>query len=117
MRTEQPSARPVESLSGLIERVTFFNEENGWAVLKVKAKGHRDLVAVVGSLASVSVNLTPQELAEKAPCRKTSVLAPIQSFYGGRFPYSSKPFQPVYRKRTEIAIEPASSHQQPGGQA
>jgi exodeoxyribonuclease V alpha subunit len=43
-----------ESLSGLIERITFHNEENGWAVLKVKAKGHRDLVTVVGSLASVS---------------------------------------------------------------
>jgi len=54
LRTEQPSARPHESLSGLIERVTFFNEENGWAVLKVKAKGHRDLVAVVGSMPSVS---------------------------------------------------------------
>ena len=54
MRTETRS-QPPESLSGLIERVTFFNEENGWAVLKVKAKGHRDLVAVVGSLASVSV--------------------------------------------------------------
>lgn len=50
----EPSSRPAESLSGLIERVTFFNEENGWAVLKVKAKGHRDLVAVVGSLPSVS---------------------------------------------------------------
>jgi exodeoxyribonuclease V alpha subunit len=37
-------------LSGLIERVTFFNEENGFAVLKVKAKGHRDEVTVVGSL-------------------------------------------------------------------
>ncbi len=47
-------ARIAESLSGLIERVTFFNEENGWAVLKVKAKGHRDLVSVVGSLPSVS---------------------------------------------------------------
>ena len=53
MRTEPPS-RPPESLSGLIERVTFFNEENGLAVLKVKAKGHRDLVTVVGSLPSVS---------------------------------------------------------------
>lgn len=41
-------------MSGLIERVTFFNEENGFAVLKVKAKGHRDPVAVVGSLPSVS---------------------------------------------------------------
>ena len=42
LRTESPSRHP-ESLSGLIERVTFFNEENGLAVLKVKAKGHRDL--------------------------------------------------------------------------
>ncbi len=44
----------VESLSGLIERVTFWNEENGFAVLKVKARGHRDPVTVVGSLPSVS---------------------------------------------------------------
>jgi hypothetical protein len=43
-----------ESLSGLVERVTFHNDENGWTVLKVKAKGHRELVSVVGSLASVS---------------------------------------------------------------
>ncbi len=43
-----------ESLSGLIERVTFFNEDSGFGVLKVKAKGHRDLVTVVGSLPSVS---------------------------------------------------------------
>jgi exodeoxyribonuclease V alpha subunit len=46
LRTEQ-SSRPAESLSGLIERVTFHNEENGWAVLKVKAKGavqHNSLV-------------------------------------------------------------------------
>jgi exodeoxyribonuclease V alpha subunit len=53
LRLEAPSQHP-DSLSGLIERVTFHNEENGWAVLKVKTKGHRDLVAVVGSLASVS---------------------------------------------------------------
>ena len=50
----QPPAKHAESLSGLIERVTFFNEENGYAVLKVKAKGHRDNVTVVGSLPSVS---------------------------------------------------------------
>ncbi len=41
-------------MSGLIERVTFFNEENGFAVLKVKARGHRDLVTVVGSLPSAN---------------------------------------------------------------
>ena len=43
-----------ESLSGLIERVTFFNEDNGFGVLKAKAEGHRDLITVVGSLPSVS---------------------------------------------------------------
>jgi len=34
--------------------VTFHNEDAGFCVLKVKAKGHRDLVTVVGSLASLS---------------------------------------------------------------
>jgi exodeoxyribonuclease V alpha subunit len=50
-----PQSSPAsESLSGLIERVTFFNDETGYAVLKVKAKGRRDLVTVVGSLPSVN---------------------------------------------------------------
>jgi len=52
--TSTNSPAPPESLLGLIERVTFFNEENGFAVLKVKAKGQRDLVTVVGALPSVN---------------------------------------------------------------
>ncbi|HKQ39786.1 MAG TPA: ATP-dependent RecD-like DNA helicase [Verrucomicrobiae bacterium] len=44
----------IDSLSGLVERVTFFNEENGFSVVKIKAKGHRDFVTVVGALPSVS---------------------------------------------------------------
>jgi exodeoxyribonuclease V alpha subunit len=47
------SALP-ETVSGLIEHVVFHNQENGFAVLKVKAKGHRDLVTVVGSLPAAS---------------------------------------------------------------
>ena len=47
-------SRPPESLSGLIERVTFFNEESGFVVLKVKCLGHRDEVTVVGSLPSAN---------------------------------------------------------------
>ena len=43
-----------EELAGLIERVTFFNEETGFAVLRVKAKGRRDLLTVVGKLPSVN---------------------------------------------------------------
>src|SRR5262245_13600930 len=42
-----------ESISGTIERVTFHNPENGFAVLRVQAKGRRHLVTVVGQAARV----------------------------------------------------------------
>jgi exodeoxyribonuclease V alpha subunit len=41
-------------LTGTVERVTFHNEDSGFAVLKVKVRGKRDLVAVVGHAASIS---------------------------------------------------------------
>ena len=47
-------AQAVEAVSGLIERVTFFKEDTGFSVLRVKVKGHRDLVKVVASLPSVT---------------------------------------------------------------
>src|SRR5262249_46958694 len=43
----------MELLSGVIERVTFHNPENGFAVLRVQVKGRRGLVTVVGQMASV----------------------------------------------------------------
>jgi hypothetical protein len=45
---------PPEVLSGLIERVTFHSPESGFCVLRVKARGHRDLVSVVGHAAMIS---------------------------------------------------------------
>ena len=44
----------TETVSGLIERVTFHSEESGFAVLWVKISGHRELITVVGTLASVT---------------------------------------------------------------
>ncbi|CAK6698980.1 ATP-dependent RecD-like DNA helicase [Synechococcus sp. CBW1107] len=41
-------------LAGSIERVTFHNAENGFCVLRIKARGHRDLVTVVGHAAEIS---------------------------------------------------------------
>jgi len=41
-----------ETLAGVIERITFHNLDNGYCVLKVQAKGHREPVAVVGHLSS-----------------------------------------------------------------
>ena len=37
-------------LTGQIERITYANEENGYTIAKVKVKGHRDLVTVVGTI-------------------------------------------------------------------
>jgi len=45
---------PTEVLAGLVERVTFHNSENGFCVLQVKARGHRDLVTTVGHAAMIS---------------------------------------------------------------
>ena len=39
---------PTEVLAGPVERVTFHSPESGFCVLRVKARGHRDLVTVVG---------------------------------------------------------------------
>ncbi|AOW49709.1 SF1B family DNA helicase RecD2 [Acetobacter ascendens] len=45
---------PTEGLAGLVERVTFHNAENGFCVLRVKVRGQRDLVTVVGHAAMIS---------------------------------------------------------------
>lgn len=44
----------AETLSGTIEHVTFHNPDNGFAVLRVQAKGQRGLVTVVGHLPTVT---------------------------------------------------------------
>ncbi len=49
-----PESSTQEVLAGLVERVTFHNAENGFCVLKAKARGHRDLVTVVGQAATIS---------------------------------------------------------------
>jgi exodeoxyribonuclease V alpha subunit len=43
-----------EVLVGLVERVTYHNAENGFCVVRVKARGHRDLVTLVGHAATIS---------------------------------------------------------------
>lgn len=44
-----------QTLSGVIERITFVNPENGYTVAKLKSKGFHDLITIVGNLPSVSV--------------------------------------------------------------
>ena len=44
----------TEVLAGLVERVTFHNEDNGFCVLRVKARGKREPITVVGHAAVIS---------------------------------------------------------------
>jgi exodeoxyribonuclease V alpha subunit len=50
----QPEPSTQEVLAGLIERVTYHNEENGFCVLRIKARGHRELVTLIGHAAVIS---------------------------------------------------------------
>jgi exodeoxyribonuclease V alpha subunit len=55
----QTMKRPSENqthevLAGLVERVTYHNVENGFCVVRAKARGHRDVVTVVGHAASIA---------------------------------------------------------------
>jgi exodeoxyribonuclease V alpha subunit len=49
----------LESLCGLVERVTFHNGDSGFCVLRLKVKGERDLVTLIGHTPTV----TPGEYA------------------------------------------------------
>src|SRR5271167_2327522 len=50
----QPTPLAQEVLAGVVERVTYHNEDNGFSVLRVKARSHRDLITVVGHAAVIS---------------------------------------------------------------
>ena len=50
----EPTPSDREILAGLVERVTYQNADNGFCVLRVKARGHRDLVTLVGHAATIS---------------------------------------------------------------
>src|SRR5271154_4465372 len=50
----QPGSSSQEVLAGLVERVTFHNAENGFCVIRIKARGHRELVTAVGHAATIA---------------------------------------------------------------
>ena len=50
----QPVQSTQEVLAGIVERVTYHNAENGFCVLRVKARGHRELATVVGHAATIA---------------------------------------------------------------
>lgn len=53
-KTHRSGQSTSEVLAGSVERVTYHNVENGFCVLRVKARGHRDLISVIGHAAAIS---------------------------------------------------------------
>jgi exodeoxyribonuclease V alpha subunit len=43
-------AAPEEALEGSVERVTFYNPENGFSVVQLRVRGRREPIVVVGTL-------------------------------------------------------------------
>ncbi len=44
----------MDVLDGLVERITYYNAENGYTVLRLSARGYPDLVTVVGTLPEIT---------------------------------------------------------------
>ncbi len=53
--TVSSSPLPLQSLRGVIERITFYNEENGYTVARLAPEGKSYTVTVVGNLMGASV--------------------------------------------------------------
>src|SRR5262244_2284055 len=52
--TQISTVSSTEVLAGPVDRVTFHNSDNGFCVLRVKARGQRDLITLVGHAAMIS---------------------------------------------------------------
>ena len=48
----EESSQPLTALDGVVERLTFADPESHYAVVRLKVKGRREPVTVVGPLAS-----------------------------------------------------------------
>jgi exodeoxyribonuclease V alpha subunit len=47
-----------ETLTGVVERLTYHSQESGYSVARLKAPGERDLISIVGSFANIQPGQT-----------------------------------------------------------
>ena len=47
-----------ESLTGVVERLTYHSKESGYSVARLKSPGHKDLVTIVGSFPNIQAGQT-----------------------------------------------------------
>jgi hypothetical protein len=93
----------MDFLRCIVERITYQNDDNGYCVIKVKAKNYSDLVTVVGNMASFNVGsglfkcLGPvfaKEYYDTVNDRKRVLLCEASAFY---HQHIYKHDRPVYR--------------------
>jgi exodeoxyribonuclease V alpha subunit len=114
----------AETLTGIIERVTFHNPDTGFSVLRVQARGRRGLVTVVGNLpgavAGEYVEAAgawvhdrehgEQFQAERLQCTPPHTAAGIEKYLGsglvkGIGPHFAKKIVAVFGERTLDVID------------
>jgi exodeoxyribonuclease V alpha subunit len=118
----------AETLSGIIERVTFHNPETGFAVLRVQARGRRGLSTVVGHLPAVVAGEYveaegawiqdrehgEQFRADRLQCMPPHTAAGIEKYLGsglvkGIGPHFARKIVAVFKERTLQVIEESPS--------
>jgi exodeoxyribonuclease V alpha subunit len=52
------SSVALESLSGVVERITYHSDESGYTVARLQVTRFRDLVTIVGNFASIQAGQT-----------------------------------------------------------
>ena len=52
------SSSQNETLTGVVERLTYHSQESGYSVARLKAVGNKDLITIVGSFANLQAGQT-----------------------------------------------------------
>src|SRR5947199_4561048 len=86
----EPLPPHQEVLAGLVERVTYHNAENGFCVLRAKARGHRDLVTLVGHAATIAagewITASGEWINDRTHGRRRTEDRAIEAFHFIEFP-------------------------------
>ena len=78
-----PVTDEKQVLAGLVERVTFHNEENGFCVLRVKVRGQKDLITVLGQRIAISLGVEGGDsvMDENALPQQWAIRASLWAFF------------------------------------
>ena len=56
--TTKPNSSTDETLTGVVERITYHAEDSGYTVAKMQVKGFRELVAIIGNFPNIQAGMT-----------------------------------------------------------